>query len=137
MQPFYLAYHEQNNRDLLAAHGRLCTTLMGDWQRRVGVALPASAERGHKKPRVGIVSAQICTHPVYMAITRGWLRRLDRQRFELDIFHLGTKTDAETVAARGFVDYFEEGVRSISAWAEAILARRPDVACWSGCRCRS
>ncbi len=33
-QPFYLAYQENNNRDLLERYGKLCSRLMSGWQRK-------------------------------------------------------------------------------------------------------
>ena len=38
-QPFYLAYQEKNNRDLLGRYGKLCSRLMAGWQRKNGIPL--------------------------------------------------------------------------------------------------
>jgi len=136
LQPFYLAYQDEDNRDLLGHHGRLCTRLMTDWQHRAALApiapitpiaaLP-SGQSHRDKRRIAIISAQIADHSVYQAITHGWLERLDRRRFVVDVFHLGRSADALTQAARGMVDHFEQGPHSTREWAAAILDRRPDV----------
>jgi len=126
MQPFHLAYREDDPRELLALHGRLCADLMRRWQERRGVPgafAPSSAGR----LRVGIVSGQVRDHSVWNAITRGWVRHLDRNRFEVSLFHLGQVQDAETQFARDHAAHFEEGPRALGAWADAILARCPDA----------
>src|SRR4030095_12884986 len=45
MHPFYLAYQEFDNRDLLARFGALCSRLMASWQ-KTHVALPAPRSDG-------------------------------------------------------------------------------------------
>jgi predicted O-linked N-acetylglucosamine transferase (SPINDLY family) len=59
-------------------------------------------------------------HSVFHAILRGWLRFLDRERFELHLFHVGTKCDEATQEARASVDRFETGGRSVSDWMRTI-----------------
>lgn len=127
VQPFYLAYQEEDNRVLLETHGRLCANLMGEWQRSEALIPPGKGSSVRPKPRVALVSAQIANHSVYNAITRGWLQRLDRKRFVVDVFHLGGTTDAETHAARGVADHFEQGPHTVREWARAIIDRSPDI----------
>jgi predicted O-linked N-acetylglucosamine transferase (SPINDLY family) len=141
VQPFFLAYQEHDHRAAYAAHGALCAGLMENWQRREGLeAGPRTGDAARRiddgarrtggaasRPGIAIVSAQIADHPVYNAITRGWLRRLDRDRFTLEVYHLGGECDAETSAARALADHFEAGPRSLREWASLILERRPQV----------
>jgi predicted O-linked N-acetylglucosamine transferase (SPINDLY family) len=127
LQPFFLAYQEHDNRRLLEHHGRLCAKLMGAWQQREALVPTARARATRSKPRVAFVSAQIADHSVYHAITRGWLNRLDRGRFHVEVFHLGSKTDEHTQAAQNVAGHFEQGQRSLRQWSEAILARHADV----------
>jgi tetratricopeptide (TPR) repeat protein len=51
-QPFYLAYHEVSNRELLARYGTLCASLMQRWQHAAGLVPPlpqaGSASRRHR-----------------------------------------------------------------------------------------
>jgi protein O-GlcNAc transferase len=125
MQPFYLAYTDENNRDLLARHGHLCAQLMGGWLRELA---PAGAERIHSsRIDVGIVSAHVFDHSVWNAIIKGWVQGLDSERFSVSIFHLGTKSDQETTLARSRAAHFEIGEKSLEEWVRAILLRRPDV----------
>jgi protein O-GlcNAc transferase len=125
-QPFYLAYHEAPNRELLARYGRLCASLMQGWQQRAGLAPLPRHERG-SKVRVGIVSAHFSDHSVWQALVRGWLQRLDRQRFELHLFHLGSRRDEETELAASLAAGFHEGKGRWEHWARFIHAGRMDV----------
>lgn len=126
-QPFHLAYQEENNRDLLARYGALCCRLMHGWQRRNGIALPARRTDGRSRMRIGIVSAHIHHHSVWNAIVRGWLQQIDKRRFELEVFHLGTARDAETDFAAAHCERLTQGDRRLGDWAAAITERLPDA----------
>jgi protein O-GlcNAc transferase len=123
-QPFYLAYQEAPNRELLAQYGALCAELMGAWQSRSGLVPPAKRVRA--RPRVGIVSAHIYDHSVWNALVRGWVERLFAAA-ELHIFHLGALEDAETAFARGRAAKFHSGMRGFQDWARAIHGAGLDV----------
>jgi predicted O-linked N-acetylglucosamine transferase (SPINDLY family) len=125
-QPFFLAYQEAQNRDLLARYGALCAQLMAPWQRSAGLAAPAARARGGRI-RVGIVSAHVANHSVWNALGRAWVERLERGRFEVAVFHLGAAEDGETRFARERADAYHAGRRSFESWARAIHASRPDV----------
>jgi predicted O-linked N-acetylglucosamine transferase (SPINDLY family) len=125
LQPFYLAYQEVNNRELLAEYGRLCARLMRHWLDRQGFAPRAPASR--EKIRVGIVSEQIRDHSVWNAIVKGWCRHLDRARFDLELFSLGSHHDEETRAAKSMVSKFAQGGRNLRQCVAMILERAPDV----------
>lgn len=124
-QPFHLAYQEDNNRDLLARYGALCSRLMDDWLRRQNLRLaPAPSSR---MIRLGIVSSHFYNHSVWHAILEGWLRQLDRQRFQLHLFHLGMIHDDQTKSARRNVASFSHGKGGLKEWVEAILGKQLDV----------
>ena len=123
--PFYLAYQPFNNRDLMARYGRLCATAMQRMPASTSHGRSAGARR--ERLRVGIVSAHVCDHSVYVAITRGWLMQLDRARVELDVYQVGGKSDALTAEACRLADHFETGRRDVAAWQEIIGSRAPDV----------
>ncbi len=125
LQPFYLAYQEQDNRDLLARYGALSTEIMRRWLERQRVARAQPPRRGHL--RVGIVSAHIFDHSVWTALIKGWVGRLDRGRFEVDVFYLGQKQDQETLFAKSHAAHFEQGPKGLREWVQAILDRQPDV----------
>jgi predicted O-linked N-acetylglucosamine transferase (SPINDLY family) len=124
--PFFLAYQEENNRDLLERYGRLCTRLMADWFDRQ--AIPHAENRGSAGPiRVGVVSQFFRNHSVWNAIVKGWFQRLDPKRFELLAFSLGIDEDHETQFAKSRASHFEQGVRGLRQWVDAITRQRPDV----------
>jgi protein O-GlcNAc transferase len=124
-QPFWLAYHEQGNRDLLARYGALCTRLMADWQARE--ALPQVGLPRNRPLRIGIVSQYFRDHPVWHAIVKGWLQQLDARRFALYAFCLGAGGDQETAYAKTRVVRFAQAAGSLRRWADTILAAEPDV----------
>jgi protein O-GlcNAc transferase len=123
-QPFYLAYQEAPNRELLAQYGELCAELMGAWQSRSGLAPPARRTRG--KPRIGIVSAHIHDHSVWTALVCGWVERLATAS-DLRIFHLGAGSDAETAFARKRASQFHAGTRGFEQWARIIHGAELDL----------
>ena len=123
--PFYLAYTEENNRDLLALHGELCASLMSVW---AGARGPVSASRAnHDRIEIGIVSTHIFDHSVWNAIIKGWIQHLDSSRYNVSMFHLNSTVDEETRFARARSSHFEDGKRSLEDWVESILSRRPDI----------
>ncbi len=125
LQPFVLAYQEFDNRDLLAAYGRICASAMAQWRGSVGLA--AQAPPARERIRVAIVSAHVHRHAVYQALTHGWLRALDRSRFELELLHLGAHRDAHSATAASLADYYQQGERSPLEWSRLIAARAPEV----------
>jgi protein O-GlcNAc transferase len=124
-QPFALAYHEEDNRALLARYGALCSRLMSDWQRESGLPIPGP--RRHEPTRVGIVSSYFRNHSVWNAPAKGWFRALDRERFALYAFDLGAGEDAETRLAKSRATRYEAGPRDFGQWVEAIRSCEPDV----------
>jgi predicted O-linked N-acetylglucosamine transferase (SPINDLY family) len=131
-QPFYLAYQEALNRDLLQEYGALSAEQMGRWQSAAGLAPPVRRAAGKPppgrggRPRVGIVSAHVCEHSVWHALVRGWVERLAGVS-ELHLFHLGGADDAETAFARSRAARFHAGVRPFDQWAKLIHASQPDL----------
>jgi predicted O-linked N-acetylglucosamine transferase (SPINDLY family) len=128
-QPFYLAYQECDNLDLLSQYGNLCARLMKNWQDEHGRVECAAAKdlSGHGVVRVGIVSAYIRDHSVWTAIVKGWCDQLDRDRFEIHIFCPGNVYDDETAFARSRSAYFLHGTKDLSQWADAVVGQRLDV----------
>jgi predicted O-linked N-acetylglucosamine transferase (SPINDLY family) len=123
--PFYLAYTDENNRDLLALHGELSAQLMVQWAGTLGPIATGRIDRS--RIEIGIVSAHICDHSVWNAILKGWVQHLDSQRFSLTFFHLGDVHDQETEFARTRASHFEHGKTSLEDWVRSIRYRQPDV----------
>jgi len=124
-QPYYLAYQEEDHRELLACYGALCSRLMGIWQEAAGLDRAVRVTRADI--RVGIVSAHIRDHSVWNAIAKGWLQRLDRSRFDVRLFHLGTANDAETALAKTMATHYTFGKSDLVEWSQLILGHQLDV----------
>lgn len=124
-QPFWLAYQDECNVDLLRRYGRLCARLMNAWPGRQSRAMPAARAGG--RVRVGVVTQYFRQHSIWNAIVKGWFQHLDRERFELSAFCLGSGDDDETRLARASATRFEQGSRSLEQWFDAIADTRPDV----------
>lgn len=123
--PFFLAYHEENNRDLLRRHGALCSRIMAHAYKEHATAPPPAGRKG--VIRVGVVSAHFYNHSVWTAIVKGWFQNVDRSRFELDAYCLGDAGDEETQLARSLAAHFESGHARLEGWVQAIDSRKPDI----------
>jgi len=124
-QPFWLAYQEENNVELLRRYGRLCSRLMALWLERREP--PPPARRATARVRVGIVSQHFREHSVWNALIKGWLERLDHERFEITAYCLAAAEDAETQFARSRAARFVQAAGDLQHWVDAILDARPDV----------
>ncbi len=122
-QPFYIAYQAFNNKDLLSRYGDLCS----EWMATMPVAESAIRSRPAGRMRIGIASAHIRDHSVWNAITKGWVRHLDKTSFELWLFQLGRGSDEETTRARGDAAHFEDCPRGLQGWVKAISEARLDA----------
>jgi len=123
-QPYYVVYHDRNNRDVLSRYGDLCARLMNAWY---GERVAGTGSIREGPIEVAIVSGNVHDHAVWTAIVRGWCREIDRSRFRLSIVYTDNVGDAETDIARASVDRFIEGPRDLAAWVDAVTHLRPDV----------
>jgi protein O-GlcNAc transferase len=127
-QFFYLSYREDSNKALLERYRRASSRQLARLHpaplspARAGVAGDAP-----RKLRLGFVSAHVFDHSVFNAILKGWLRCLDRSRFEISLFSVGIREDALTRAAGARVDHFERGARTMSEWVHSIRACNLDA----------
>jgi protein O-GlcNAc transferase len=124
--PFYLAYQEKDNKELLCRHGDMCARIMADWLGRQSLA-PIAAHKADGLIRVGIVSRHFRSHSVWSAIVKGWFQKLDRKRFTLLAFCVGLEHDQETHYAKMCATHFEQGKRTLRQWTETIIGQHPDV----------
>ncbi len=126
LPPFYLAYQERPNRELLVRWGSLCAKLMQRWAQRQPPPEPAIALTDGRT-RLGIVTAHAFNHSVFRALVGGWLAGLDPQRVHISLFHLGAEDDSATAAARAHAEVIDCAGRSLHECVRAIRARRIDV----------
>ena len=122
-QPFFLAYQQQNDRELQALYGEAVCRIMAE-----NFPAPAQTPRRSRGPvRVGIVSGFFRWHTVWKLFIRGWAGRLDRRKFEVFGYHTGTVRDAATAASADLCEYFVPGPLPAERWRERVLADAPDV----------
>jgi len=132
LQPFSLAYHPFNNRELLSSYGKLCATLMATLPAKAAdqYGLPAAMSRSaaaRDRIRLGIASPHIKEHSVWNAITKGWVDHIDRSKFEIYLFQLNRDTDSETERARSLVTHVDDTRMDVAGWAQAIAASDLDA----------
>lgn len=132
-QPFFIAYQPFNNRDLLSHYGKVCSEWMASMLLDTPEAKSTRSQTREEptatgsKIRVGIASAHIRDHSVWNAITKGWIRHLDKTGFEVWLYQLGRTTDDETARARVGVDHFEDRPKNLQAWVKTIGEANLDV----------
>ena len=122
-QPFFLAYQQQNDRELQGLYGAMICRVMAE--RYSPPALPP--HRAADPVRVGIVCGFFCWHTVWKLFIKGWVSQLDRRKFRVMGYHTGTVRDATTTTAAGLCDRFVSGPLPAEQWRETILADRPDI----------
>jgi len=125
LQPSFLTYQEESNLALLKQYGRVCAMAMQRWLDRQ--KLPASKRPMEKRIRLGVVSADIWLHSVWMALIKGWFQSFDLERFELVVFSLGDRDDPETAWARSKSDVFVDGPRTLSQWVAAMREQNCEI----------
>ena len=123
-QPFFLAYQGQNDRDLQTLYGSAVCQVMSERYPAPALALPP---RPGELIRVGIVSEYFRNHSVWKLNIRGWLHRLDRQRFRVLGYHTGKRRDAVTTEAQSLCSGFVQGPLPADRWREAILTDTPHI----------
>src|ERR1700722_17034629 len=125
LQPFFLSYQEENNLVLLKQYGRMCAKAMQRWLDRQ--ESPAFKRPMGKRIRLGIVSADIRLHSVWMALIKGWFRFFDSERFELVVFSLSDRTDPETAWARTKSDIFVGGPKTLAQWVATMREQNCEI----------
>ncbi len=117
-QPFYLAYHGANDRDLQSRYGALLHRVMVARHPECAGPLPSRSKSG--RFRLGLASGYFCEHSVWKIPLRGWLAGLDRERFEVHCFHTSPTTDQCTEEARTLADHFTHQPHDFPALVQAV-----------------
>lgn len=125
--PFYLAYQGLNDRDLQRDYGNLLVNLSQSkypqWSLPIGKTIIARDE----KVRIGFVSGFFHNHSVWKIPLRGWLKNLDKTKFEIFGYYTQTKQDRVAREAIELCDRFIEAPRSLEQWCEDITRDRLHV----------
>lgn len=124
--PFYLAYQEEQNLSPLNQYGDICVDSAKTIQALLTKSTPSIATNT-KRIRLGIVSHYFCDHPVWHAITKGWVNHLNPELFEIHIFNTNGAEDGETKLARQKVASYTRSQYSVAELAEKIFRANFDA----------
>ena len=122
-QPYYLAYQEYNNRELLSEYGALCSRLMQNWQ--VNVLRTIKLKPGNRPIKLGIVSNHIYQHSVWDALISGWIEHLER--IHLTVFSSFKKNDSATKFAQTTKTELISCNGDLTQWIDAIHKNQIDA----------
>lgn len=124
LQPFNLAYRPGDHKELLSRYGNFVTKARTAWFQEQYPTYNLSVSVERKRLRLVVVSGHIRRHSVWDVILHGLLSNIDRERFEVFIYHTVARTDAETEKAKQLVDAFYQGPAD---WLALICEHKPDV----------
>ena len=123
-KPFYLSYHGQNDRPLQQAYGAVITRMMAAATGTPGPSPGAPAAGG--RLRVGFATGYFHLHSV-SKLFGGWIRHLDRGRFEVFGYDLGAGGDDCARSLAAACDHFASGFRHHQHAFETLQADALDV----------
>jgi protein O-GlcNAc transferase len=124
IQPFHLAYRPGDLSDSLSRYGDLASAEASAHWKPTAVS---SSRPVRDRIRLAVVSGQLRRHPVWEVILRGLLAHLDRERFEIFLYHTGAALNEETTWASTQVAHFAQGPKPIGQWLAEIAAAQPDA----------
>lgn len=123
--PFYLAYQNENNISLLSQYGNICVENAKSIQN--SLAKPTITVDPSPKIKIGIVSKYFCKHPVWDAITKGWVTCLNPDKFEVQLFNTNGTEDVETEFAKSNSANYINCNNSVQRAALLIAKQNLDV----------
>ena len=124
--PFYLAYQENDNRMPLTQFGNICIKVAQPIQELIEYENTLKKQI-NRKIQVGIVSHYFSNHPVWHAITKGWLMQLDQTLFDIHIFNTNGIEDQETDLAKAKAKSYINSRHSAIEIALLIREKNLDV----------
>ena len=123
--PFYLAYQAENNEPLISKFGNICAQQAKLIQDKLVTTHQQAKARN--KISIGIISHFFSDHPVWQAITKGWVNHLNPDVFEIHLFNTSGIEDGETELAKLKVASYTNCGNAASIAAQIILDRNLDV----------
>ena len=126
VQPFFLAYRPADVTAALSRYGDLASAeATAHW--KPAAAAGRGRSSGRQRIRLAIVSGQIRRHPVWEVVLRGLIAHLDRERFEIILYHTGAAVNEETNWAGAQVTRFVQGPKPTRQWLTEISEAQPDA----------
>lgn len=122
--PFLLAYRNGNHLTSLSVFGDVAQALVGTAEQEWSGASPDRC-----RCRLLVVSHHLRRHSVWDVVLRGLLENIDRSKFEVIVYHLGTEEDSQTAIAKELADVWRDRstVSDGKDWRTKIEADQPDV----------
>jgi protein O-GlcNAc transferase len=124
VQPFYLAYQGECDRELQATYGSVAARVMAARFPPIPMPEPPAPD---EPVRVGIVSAFFRQHTVWKLMIRGWISQLDRRKFRIFGYYTSAQQDDATRLASERCDRFVQGPLPLDRWREEIKRDAPHV----------
>jgi predicted O-linked N-acetylglucosamine transferase (SPINDLY family) len=121
-QPFYLAYHELNNKKFLKKYGEAMFTLMDSWYKTKHFDQINSLS--HSDIRVGIIGSHFKNHSVWHAITHGIIKSLINKNIRIYIFSLSSENTNQLELCKNSCFEVIQGVKNLSTWIQLIIERQ-------------
>jgi predicted O-linked N-acetylglucosamine transferase (SPINDLY family)/MoaA/NifB/PqqE/SkfB family radical SAM enzyme len=123
-KPFYLAYQAEDDTAAQRRYGRIVSRMMAALP---PAAPPRAQPSGAGAPiQVGFATAYFHLHSV-SKLFGGWIRHLDRTRFEVLGYHLGEGEDGMSADLARHCARFHRGPRTEADWVRTIQEDRLDV----------
>ncbi len=121
-KPFLLAYQGEDDRALQQSYGRIVSRIARAAWTAPAIARPRTGER----LRIGFASAYWHLHSV-SKLFGGWMRQLDRGRFDVFGYQFGAAVDATSTSLAACSMAYYRGDAAAGTWAERIAADRLDA----------
>ncbi len=132
VMPFYLLLHGRNLKDVQQTLGTLVREIIKRRYGRFETTGSSTKVSGQdKRIRLGIVSEHFNDHTVWKCVTRGYVEKLDREKFELIAYSTGGPRDATTDEARKLFAAFNEETDP-ERMCEKMRADEPDILLYPG-----
>lgn len=118
-QPFDFSYRLENNREVFSNYGQICINLMTELQNKIPFIINTENKEG--KIKIAIIGEHIRNHSVWNIITKGIITIIDKELFELHIYHLGNIFDEETDLAIELCKKYNNGYNNVEEWANKLI----------------
>jgi len=123
-QPFYLAYHGENDRELQSMYGDLMVRVQSACFPEWAGKPPMPPIKSGEPIRVGILSGYFCRHSVWKILIKGWIENLNKDEFQLYGYYTGYESDTQTEIAKKKFYRFIEKLPTQEDWLKRITGDR-------------
>ena len=125
LQPFFLAYQGENNRELQSIYGDLMVSVQSACFPKWAKHRPSPPQIKTGEPiRVGILSGFFYRHSNWKIPIKGWVENLNREEFQLYGYYTGWINDEQTETAKKSFYRFTEKLPAQEDWLKRISGDR-------------